>query len=151
MHISNNPQLMRAIIMDHYQNPRNKQTPSNLQDYRSIHMNSTACVDDIWVYLKIENNIVTDAKWDGVACTISTASTSIMSELLLGKNEKQALHIIDQYMKMIDGQPFDEELLDEAVVFVNTARQPARIKCATLGWLGSKSLIEGEDGEHKHD
>lgn len=143
-----NPQMMRAIIMDHYQNPRNKRTPEDEQNYRKIHMDSASCVDDIWVYLKFSDGILEDIAWDGVACTISTASTSIMSEMLKGKPAKEALYIIDQYLKMIHEEPFDDTVLDEAIVFMNTARQAARIKCATIGWTGLKDLID--ESEHDH-
>ncbi len=145
-----NPQMMRAIIMDHYQNPRNKRTPIDVDKYSKIHMDSASCVDDIWVYLLLKDDRVEDVAWDGVACTISTASTSIMSELVQGKSAHDALYIIDQYLKMIHEESFDDSVLDEAIVFMNTARQAARIKCATIGWTGLQDLILEEEKEHHH-
>ncbi len=143
--LSNNPQLMRAVIMDHYENPRNKKTPANLENYDKIHMDSSSCVDDIWVYLRMENNLVAEMLWDGVACAISTASTSILSELVVGKTIEEAKHIINEYQKMIHEESYDDSLLGEAVVFLNTAKQPARIKCATLGWDGLLALLKEEE------
>lgn len=136
------PQLMRAIIMDHYENPRCRKTPEDLENYRKINMNSSGCVDDIWVYLKVENEIVEEVYWEGEACAISTASTSIMCEMMQGKNIDDALYIIDEYKKMIDEQNYDESVLGEALVFMNTSKQPARIKCATLGWDGLLDLLK---------
>ena len=57
--------------------------------------------------------------------------------------------MIDEYFKMIYEKPFDEEILEEAVVFKNTYKQAARIKCATLGWNGLNTLLEEELNEKK--
>jgi nitrogen fixation protein NifU and related proteins len=144
-----NPQVMRQVIMDHYENPRNKRNPNDAR-YKTIHMDSVSCIDDIFVYLLVENGIVKDCCFDGVACTISTASTSIMTELVKGKTGAESQYIIDQYLLMIHEKPFDESVLDEAIVFMNTAKQASRIKCATIGWIGLEDLLTGEN-EEKHD
>ena len=90
MPISINPQMMREIIMDHYNNPLHKSTPSDKENYLSIRMDSDSCIDDITVQTKISDGKIDDIRFDGVACTISTASTSIMSELLKGKTTQEA-------------------------------------------------------------
>jgi nitrogen fixation NifU-like protein len=69
-----------------------------------------------------------------------------MTELVIGKKVKEALYIIDQYQKMIHEQPFDDSVLDEAIVFINTHRQAARIKCATIGWEALEELLH-----HHHE
>ena len=65
MPISINPQMMREIIMDHYNNPLHKSTPSDKENYLSIRMDSDSCIDDITIYLKIENDIVVKTYFDG--------------------------------------------------------------------------------------
>ena len=85
--------------------------------------------------------MIEDIRFDGVACTISTASTSIMSELLKGKSREEAQAIIAQYMAMVDGQNYDEELLQEAVAFHTVGKQANRIQCATIGWRAVKALL----------
>ena len=132
--------MMRSIIMDHYSNPMNKHQPSK-DGYQTVHMHSDNCIDDINIFLLIENDVVTDACFDGVACTISTASTDIMCDLLKGKNIKEALYAIEQYNHMIHEEPFDDEVLDEAVVFINTSKQAARIRCATIGWIAAENIL----------
>lgn len=140
------PMILRSIIMDHYEYPRNHELRKDDVEYKEKHMVSESCIDDIYVQSKIEHGVVEDIRFDGVACTISTASTSIMSELLQGKSVDEAKRIIDQYYKMIDQQPFDEELLEEAVAFQNVGKQANRIKCATIGWKAMEALIkESED------
>lgn len=148
MPISINPQMMREIIMDHYSSPIHKLTPNDKENYLSIRMDSDSCIDDITIYLKIENNIVTKAFFDGIACTISTASTDILCDLVLNKTKEDALYILTQYTNMIFEKEYDDSVLDEALVFVNTHKQAARIKCATLGANGLKELIECEGHTH---
>lgn len=149
MPISINPQMMRQIIMDHYDNPQYKHTPSNPEAYKQVHMDSTNCVDDIIIYVLEENGSVKDCCFDGVACTISTASTDIMCGLVIGKSYKDAMYIVEQYKNMIHEQPYDESVLDEAIVFMNTSKQAARIKCATIGWDGLEQIVCCHDHEHK--
>ncbi len=132
--------MMRSIIMDHYSNPLNKRTPSK-EGYEKMHMHSENCIDDINVYLLIENGVVTDACFDGVACTISTASTDIMCDLLKGKNIADAKNIIQQYDNMIHEKPFDDSILEEAIVFINTSKQAARIRCAMIGYNAADKIL----------
>ena len=134
---------MRSIIMDHYSNPTNKHEP-NSDKFEKIHMHSDNCIDDLNIFLLVENNIVKDACFEGVACTISTASTDIMCDLLKGKNIEEAKNIIKQYDNMIHEQPFDEEVLEEAIVFINTSKQAARIRCATIGWNAADMILKGK-------
>ena len=135
--------MMRSIIMDHYSNPTNKHEP-NSDKFEKIHMHSDNCIDDLNIFLLVENNIVKDACFEGVACTISTASTDIMCDLLKGKNIEEAKYIIKQYDNMIHEQPFDEEVLEEAIVFINTSKQAARIRCATIGWNAADMILKGK-------
>lgn len=143
-----NPQMMRQIIMDHYDNPQYKKVPAKPELYQQVHMDSTNCIDDITIYVLEENGMVKDCCFDGVACTISTASTDIMCGLVNGKLFKDAMYIIEQYKHMIHEEPYDESVLDEAIVFMNTSKQAARIRCATIGWDGLESIIC--DCNHKH-
>ena len=141
MPISLSPQMMRQIIMDHYENPQYKKTPSDLKNFKQIHMASADCIDNINVYVLEDNGIIKECYWDGVACTISTSSTDIMCGLVIGKSLEDAQYIIDQYNHMIHEEPFDDSVLDEAIVFVNTSKQAARIKCATIGWDAMEEII----------
>ena len=135
--------MMRSIIMDHYSNPSNKHQPTS-DKFEKVHMHSDNCIDDLDIFLLVENNVVVDACFDGVACTISTASTDIMCDLIKGKSIKDALYAIEQYDHMIHEEPFDDEVLDEAVVFINTSKQAARIRCATIGWNAANLILKGK-------
>lgn len=145
MPISINPQMMREIIMDHSNNPLHKNIPQNLEGYKKIRMDSDSCIDDITIYIKIEDDKIIDACFEGVACTISTSSTDILCDLIIGKSLKDALYIVEQYKNMIYEKDFDDSVLDELIVFINTHKQAARIKCATLGPSGVEDIINGKD------
>ena len=142
------PEMMREIIMDHYSNPQHKKKPADETGYFKVRMDSTSCIDDITVYLKVENDKIVDAMFDGVACTISTASTDIMCDLVMNKSLEETKYIFTQYTNMIYEKPYDDSVLEEALVFMNTSKQAARIKCATIGWNGLEKIME-EDCHHE--
>ena len=136
----NDPMIKREIIMDHYENPRNKGLVDDPR-YLKINMNSESCIDDIDIQILVENNIIKDFRFDGVGCTISTASTSILSELVINENVEKAYKIIKEYDNMIKELPYDEMLLQEAVVFKDVGKQANRIKCAMIGFNGLLELL----------
>ena len=140
------PLILRQIIMDHYEYPRNHHLVED-ETYHKAHRASESCIDDITVMAKIENNVIQDVCFDGIACTISTASTSIMSELLIGKTLEEANAIITEYYKMVELLPYDEEMLQEAIAFHQVGKQANRIKCATIGFKAIETCIK----EHKND
>ena len=147
MNMFDNPQFARQVIMDHYEHPRNKRVE---EDYASKHMSSDSCIDDFTIYMDIENDIVVDVSFDGHGCTISTASTSMMTELLKGVSVDRARLISLEYMKMINLEDYDKDVLKESVVFKNVGRSANRVICATIGWRGANFIInkrEVLDGE----
>lgn len=142
----NDPMVLRQILMDHYEYPRNHKL-SNDPAYMKRHMASDSCIDDIVVESKINNGIIEDIRFDGVACTIATASTSMMSELLSDKTIEEAKVIIENYHNMIDQKEYDEELLQEAVALHTVGKQANRIKCATIGWKAIEEMIHESEAK----
>ena len=127
--------------MDHYENPRNHELVND-NEYQTINMDSETCIDNIDIQAKIKNGKIEDIRFDGEACAICTASTSIMTELLIGKTIDEAREIIKNYNNMIYEKDYDPDVLEEAIAFMNTHKQANRIKCATLGWMGITKLID---------
>ena len=132
--------MLRQIIMDHYENPRNRELVED-DSYKKVNMDSETCIDNIDIQAKIENGVIEDIRFDGEACAICTSSTSIMTELLIGKTIDEARVIIENY---------DPEILEEAIAFYKTHKQANRIKCATLGWKGITQLIDESEKEETH-
>lgn len=138
--------LLREIIMDHYEYPRNKELVDDTT-YYSRHMASDSCIDDITVQTKIEDGTIKDVRFDGTACTIATSSTSIMTELVRDRKVEEVKEIIDNYFSMIDQKEYDEDLLEEAIAFQNVGKQANRINCATIGWKALRDMIKESEGE----
>ena len=131
----------RAIILDHYSNSKNR---GLLDDGRYLlkHNASESCIDDIKVQMLINDNKIEDVRFDGIACTISTASTSIISDLIKNKTREEALNIINNYYAMLNNEEYDEDILEEAIAFDNLYKQANRIKCGMIGINAMKELIE---------
>ncbi len=126
--------MLRQIIISHYDKPNNKiEDTESLQGYIIFHNKSASCIDDIKVYVKLNDDKIEDAKFSGIGCAISTASTDILCDELKNKTLSQANNIFDNYKKMIDGQSFDIDLLGELVAFSNIHTQQNRIKCSLIG------------------
>ena len=136
-----NSDLKRAIILENYQHPHNHGL-INDESYVKINTNSKSCIDQIDLQIKIENDIVKDIRFDGEACAICTSSTSIMIDSLIGKKIEDAKVVIDNFENMINEKEYDEELLGEAIVYSDIAKQPNRKNCALLTWEGTKGVIE---------
>ena len=147
MKLVDNPMLLRQIIMDHYQYPRNKRVCDH-EACLTAHMATESCIDDIQVQAVIEDGVIKDVCFDGVACTISTASTSILTELMVNKTIAEARELLQLYYDMIALKEVDVEPLEEAVAFINVGKQANRIKCATLGWDGLKQILDESEAEN---
>lgn len=132
--------IKRSIILDNYQNPNNKRVSGT--DYIKINTRNVSCIDNLDIYLKIENDIIKDVSFEGEACVISISSTNILTNLLIGKTKEEGIYLIDNYLKMINEEDYDREILKELLVFDDTSRQPSRIKCATLSANGIKKFLE---------
>ena len=95
-------ELRREIIMDNYQYPYNREVPSNLEEYIKVNSNNESCIDNIDIYIKIENDKIVDIKFMGEACAISTSATSVMIKLLIGKTLDEVRSLYKEYSDMIE-------------------------------------------------
>ena len=131
--------LYQEVILDHYRSPHHKGLSAD-KDIQ-VHHNNPSCGDEVTLNLSMKGGVVTDLTWDGVGCSISMASTSVMSDLLVGKGYKDAMNILNDFVELMQskGQSVgDESILEDAVAFAGVSKFPARIKCALLGWMAFK-------------
>lgn len=135
------PSLKRSIILEHFQNPKNRGLIED-ESYIKINTNNESCIDEIDLMVKVEDNIIKDIKFDGEACAICTSSTSIMIETLIGKTIDEAKEIYDNYNKMLNEETYNPEILESAIVYDDISKQPNRKKCALLPWWGIEKVIE---------
>lgn len=132
--------MKRTIILEHFQNPKNKGLIED-DSYEKINMNNESCIDEVNLMIKFEGDIITDMRFDGEACAICTSATSIMIETLIGKTKEEAKKILESYANMIDEKDYDADILEQAVVYNDIARQPNRKKCALLPWWGVEKIL----------
>lgn len=134
------PILKREIILDNYQNPKNKGLVDD-KDYITIKSKSESCIDDLVIQYKVENGVIVDIHFDGEACAISTSATSIMINALVGKTIDHAKKVLDNYENMLNEKEYDKELLAELNVYEDIYLQPSRKKCAFLPFTSLKKII----------
>jgi len=132
-------QLYQEIILDHYKKPRGRglREPYGAEAH---HVNPT-CGDEVTVRVSLDDDRVADISYEGMGCSISQASASVLHELLVGKSLKDALARVDAFTEMVGGRGQvtpDEQLLEDGVAFAGVARYPARVKCALLSWMAFK-------------
>lgn len=132
--------IKREIILENYQNPKNKGL-LNDKSYMKVNMNNESCIDEVNLEVKIENDIIKDIRFDGEACAISTSSTSIMISTLIGKTVKEAENILQNFLNMLDEKPYDKTVLEEAIVYDDIYKNPNRKKCALLSWWGIEKIL----------
>lgn len=139
--------MYQEIILDHYKHPLNKGLAA-AADKQVHHVNPT-CGDEITLQVVIRDHRLAGVHWDGQGCSISQASSSVMSDLVNGLPVANALSLGDQFLAMMQGNGATEELGD-GVAFEGVAKYPARVKCALLGWMALKDAVlqvEGGEGE----
>lgn len=133
------PEVRREIILDNYSNPFHKETKGD--DFVCANANNSSCIDNINIYIKFDNNIIKDAYFDGEACAISTASTSIMIKEIIGKTKEEALEIIDNFNNMINEKEYNKDNMNESLAFDEMYKQESRKTCATLPYKALYKLV----------
>ena len=131
--------LYQEVILDHYKNPQNKKLSANYD--AQVHHVNPSCGDEIDLNITVKDGVVEAITWDGVGCSISQASVSILTDLLIGKSITDAYKIYDEFVALMQSKGTiagNEDLLEDAVALTGVSKYPARIKCALLGWMAFK-------------
>ena len=131
--------LYQEVILDHYKHPLNKGLTSSYD--AQVHHVNPSCGDEITLNLSAKDGKITSVSWDGVGCSISQASVSIASDLLVNKSFAQADAILNEFTELMQSKGSKEgnaDVLEDAVALAGVSKFPARIKCALLGWMAFK-------------
>jgi len=131
--------LYQEIILDHSKRPRNCRHMADASHAAEGH--NPLCGDRLTLYLKIEDDRVTDASFMGSGCAISTAAASLMTETLKGATSEQALLLMERLHELLTTDSPVRQDLGKLVVFCGVRQYPARVKCATLTWHTLKSAL----------
>jgi nitrogen fixation NifU-like protein len=139
--------MYQEIILDHYKNPHGRGLREPF-DTESFQVNPT-CGDEVTLRVAVVDDKVTDVSYEGQGCSISQASTSVLTDLVTGATIADALSTMDAFVTMVQGrgqvEP-DEDVLEDAVAFAGVAKYPARVKCALLGWMAFKDAVSRVEG-----
>ena len=134
----------RSLILDNYQNPINKGLPDD-NSYVKVNSKNESCVDNITVAAKIKDDKLDDIKFDGEACAICSSATNVMTKELKGKSLDEAEVIVDNFKRMINELPYDEEKLGELNIYNEVYKQPSRKRCALLPMEAISKIIDDEE------
>ena len=129
----------REIIVDNASNPFHKEKKD--KDFITANTHNESCIDNIDLYVKVKDDKIVDAYFDGEACAISTSSCSIMIHNLIGKTIKEAKEYINNFQNMLDELPYNEEVLNEALAYNNIYKQNNRKHCAYLPYEGILKIL----------
>ncbi|MFI0368681.1 Fe-S cluster assembly sulfur transfer protein SufU [Actinomadura sp. 1N219] len=145
--------MYQEVILDHYRNPHHKGLREPFEG-EAHHVNPT-CGDEVTLRVHLDGDgqdaTVADVSYDAMGCSISQASASVMSDLVIGKSVKEAMAVGEEFRALMqsrgqDVEP-DEDVLEDAVAFAGVSKYPARIKCALLAWMAWKDATARALGE----
>jgi nitrogen fixation protein NifU and related proteins len=132
--------MYQEIILDHYRHPHHKglREPFDAE----VHHVNPICGDEVTLRVTLKDAggepAVADVSYDALGCSISQASVSVLTDLVIGQPVSEAMKINSEFLELMrsrDAAEPDEDVLGDAVVFAGVAKYPARIKCALLGWM----------------
>jgi nitrogen fixation protein NifU and related proteins len=141
--------MYQEIILDHYRNPHHKglREPFDAE----VHHVNPVCGDEVTLRITLKDvdgePVVEDLSYDALGCSISQASASVMSDLVIGKPVTEAMAISQAFLELMQSKGdggralAGEDVLEDAMAFVGVSKYPARIKCALLGWMAWKDAI----------
>ncbi len=146
--------LYQEIILDHYKNPHHAGLREPFE--AEVHHVNPSCGDEITLRVHLSGDgqdaVVLDVSYDAEGCSLSQASTSVLTDLLIGKPVREALDVHQEFLTLMQGRGTvepDEDVLEDGIAFAGVAKFPARVKCALLSWMAWKDatsqIVAGND------
>ncbi len=135
-------ELYQEIILDHY---RSKHHSGLREPYEAeVHHVNPTCGDEVRLRVHLDGDTVSDVSYESMGCSISQASTSVMTDLVIGHDVAYGFDLYEEFLTMMQSkgqiEP-NEERLEDAIAFAGVAKFPARVKCALIGWLAFKDAV----------
>jgi len=135
--------MYQEIILDHYKRPHNAGLREPFE--AEVHHVNPTCGDEVTLRVHLDGTgpdaKVADVSYDALGCSISQASVSVLTDLLIGKPVREAMGVHEEFQALMQGrgkvEP-DEDVLEDGIAFAGVAKFPARVKCALLGWMAWK-------------
>ena len=137
-------ELYRDVILDHNRRPRNF-GPLDPAD-SSVEGFNPMCGDRLTVRLRMDDDKISEIRFEGQGCAISTASASLMTEAVKGRTRAEALRLFDRVHQLLtdDAAPPADEL-GKLAALSGVREYPARVKCASLCWHTLASALRSSD------
>ncbi len=135
-------ELYQTIILDHYREKHHVglREPWDAQ----VHHVNPSCGDELTLRVHVEGDVVVDVSYEGVGCSISQASTSVMTDLVIGKDVEHSMSLYDDFLEMMQSKGEiapDEDRFEDAIAFAGVSKFPARVKCALLSWAALRDAV----------
>ena len=146
--------LYQEIILDHY---RAKHHSGLREPYEAeVHHVNPSCGDEVTLRVHLDEGTVRDVSYEGVGCSISQASTSVMSDLVIGKRADLGLELHQEFLQLMQSKGTLEpdtleevgDRLEDGVAFAGVSKFPARVKCALLGWSAFRDAVLRVQADH---
>ncbi len=142
-------QIYQEVILDHYKHPHHRGLREPFA--AEVHHVNPTCGDEVTlrVALSPDGETVTDISYDSQGCSISQASTSVLTDQVIGQSVGAALKTVAAFSEMVSSRgktEGDEEVLGDGVAFAGVSKYPARVKCALLGWTAFKAALAQAGG-----
>jgi nitrogen fixation NifU-like protein len=135
-------ELYQEVILDHHKRPRNFRKSEDAN--RHAEGFNPLCGDRIQLYLRVEEGVIRDACFEGSGCAISTASASLMTEMIKGKTEAESEALFEKFHDLVTGKAApDAASIGKLAVFSGVRDYPVRVKCAILAWHALRAALEG--------
>jgi len=135
--------LYQEVIFDHNRNPRNFRVMEDAN--RTVEGFNPLCGDRLTLFLKIHEGVIDDASFQGQGCAISTASVSLMTEIVKGKTEQESQQLFDTFHRITTSDDeFGIEEIGKLAVLAGVRQYPSRVKCATLAWHTLEAAIKND-------
>lgn len=135
-------ELYQEVVLDHSRWPRNKKVPDRTNCSAGGH--NPLCGDEVVVHIVFENGIVQDAGFEGSGCAISTASASLMTDLIRGKTRAEVQDLFERFHALVTGSADPAAVaqqLGDSAALGGVAQYPIRVKCATLAWHALQAAL----------
>jgi len=131
--------LYQEIILDHYRNPHHAGLREPFE--AEVHHVNPTCGDEVTLRVHVDDGTVSDVSYHAEGCSISQASASVLTDLVIGRPLDEALATHESFLALMQGKGQvapDEDVLEDGIAFAGVSRYPARVKCALLGWMAWK-------------
>lgn len=135
-------ELYQTIILDHYREKHH----SGLRDPHDaqVHHVNPSCGDELTLRVHLDGDRIADVSYEGVGCSISQASTSVLADLVIDTDIPHFMGLYDEFLEMMQSkgqiEP-DEDRFEDAIAFAGVSKFPARVKCALLSWAALRDAV----------